>query len=220
MLSKFYLAGILALLLVGIASASRTSYVHANGQTIAKINDTGVYYYHPDNVGSTSAMTNNQGEVIEEQTNLPFGELISGSERYDFTGKELDDTGLQYFGARYYLPLTGRFLAIDPALQDFSSYAYAGNNPLTRVDPNGTLWKRIKNLFSSDDNPRKKVGWREYTLEEKIRHVSHAIDSGDVTLSDLSPGLAFLADMTGGIGDPKDFSHPISGDTSSIDLKR
>jgi len=93
MIKILTLAGIL--LLAGIASGG-TSYVQANGQSIAKINDTGVFYYHPDHLGSTSAITNSDGIVIEEQVNLPFGQLISGSEKYGFTGKEFDETELNY----------------------------------------------------------------------------------------------------------------------------
>jgi len=137
MVSKFYLAGIFALLLmIGIASAG-TSYVHANGKTIAKINDTGVYYYHTDNIGSTSAVTDHNGDVVEEQTNLPFGQLISGSEKYSFTHKELDETGLQYFGARYYTPVAGRFLNPDPARDGINWFVYGRNNPLKFIDPTG-----------------------------------------------------------------------------------
>jgi len=140
------LAGILVLLLlIGIASAEGgTSYVYgANGQRIAKINETGVFYTHSDNLGSTSAITNSKGEVIEEQLNLPFGEPVSGDERYGFTGKEQDGNGLQYFGARYYSPETGRFISVDPELEYFSPYLYVGNNPLTRVDPDGRKSKPI-----------------------------------------------------------------------------
>jgi len=93
-MNKFVLAGILVLMLMGIASAGGTSYVYANGQRIAKVNESGVYYYHPDHLGSTSAITDSDGEVVEEQVNLPFGEPISGSEKYGFTGKEHDETGL------------------------------------------------------------------------------------------------------------------------------
>jgi len=137
-LKFFLMTGIQMLLL---SSASATSYVHANEQLLAKVNDSGVYYHHPDHLGSTSAVTNGAGDLVEEQVNLPFGQLLTGEERYGFTGKELDETELNYFGARYYSPLTGRFLTVDPALQDFSSYAYAGGNPLTRVDPDGRKFK-------------------------------------------------------------------------------
>jgi len=133
---KFILAGILLLLMAGIASAD--SYIHGNGQLIAKINETGMTYYHLDNLRSTSAATNEAGKVVEEQKNLPFGEPLEGSEKYGFTGKELDETDLQYFGARYYSPLTGRFLNPDPAMDGLNWYWYAEGNPLTRIDPTGT----------------------------------------------------------------------------------
>jgi len=125
------------LLLAGIV-AGGTSYVQANGQTIAKLNDTGVYYYHSDHLGSTSAVTSSKGEVVEEQINLPFGELISGSERYGFTSKELDETGLNYFSARYYNPEIGRFVTLDSAMDGVNWYSYAAGNPLKFIDPSGT----------------------------------------------------------------------------------
>jgi len=139
-MSKFYIAEILVLILLMEIASAGTSYVHANGQTIAKINETGVYYYHSDHLGSKSAITNEAGKVVEEQTNLPFGEKISGSEKYGFTGKEHDETGLQYFGARYYLPGIGRFLTSDAAMDGMNWYSYVANNPLTRVDPDGRSW--------------------------------------------------------------------------------
>jgi len=142
MLNKFWLAGILAVIILISGSVSATSYIHgANNQLVAKINGSGdVTYYHPDHLGSTSSMTNEEGEVIDEQVNLPFGEQISGSEKYGFTAKELDETNLHYFGARYYDPNSGRFFTIDPALQDFNPYGYCANNPLVRSDPDGMRW--------------------------------------------------------------------------------
>jgi len=142
-MNKLIPAVILALvLLIGIASVGSTSYIHANGKLIAKINESGnISYYHSDHLGSTSIITNSDGKVVEDQKNLPFGELIQGNEKYGFTGKEFNsDLNLNYFGARYYSPEVGRFLTVDPAMQDFSSYAYTGNNPLTRIDPDGMWW--------------------------------------------------------------------------------
>jgi len=124
------------LLLAGIAVGG-TSYVQANGQTIAKLNDTGVYYYHSDHLGSTSAMTDEDGKIVKEQVNLPFGEQISGGEKYGFTGKEHDETGLQYFGARYYDPEIGRFVTVDSAQDGVNWFSYALNNPLKFYDPTG-----------------------------------------------------------------------------------
>ena len=64
-----------------------------------------------------------------------------------FTGKPRDvETGLDYFGARYYSNWTGRFTTVDPALdqsvalldpQQWNRYAYARNNPTRYIDPDG-----------------------------------------------------------------------------------
>jgi len=68
--------------------------------------------------------------------------LSLGSSKYGFTGKELDETGLNYFGARYYNPTTGRFLTFD----NFGGqYIYARNNPLKYVDPDGN-WELFADI--------------------------------------------------------------------------
>ena len=66
--------------------------------------------------------------------------------RQQFTSKERDvETGLDYFGARYYASLQGRFMGADPLLasarasvpQSWNRYSYVLNNPLKLVDPSG-----------------------------------------------------------------------------------
>jgi RHS repeat-associated protein len=64
-----------------------------------------------------------------------------------YTGKERDtESGLDYFGARYYSSNTGRFMSPDPLgpwvadatnPQTWNMYSYALNNPLTNIDPSG-----------------------------------------------------------------------------------
>jgi len=124
---------VIILLLAGIASAD--SYVYGPNGLLARINESGnITYYHSDHLGSHSAMSNEKGEVISESVYLPFGQS-SGSEKYGFTGKEFEpDLNLNYFGARYYDPETGRFITFDPMGQQ---YIYANNNPLKYTDPDG-----------------------------------------------------------------------------------
>jgi len=113
---------------------------------IAKLNETNITYYHPDHLGSSSVMSNEGGAVTSESVYLPFGleSSVMGPEpKYGFTRKELDETELQYFGARYYDPETGRFLNIDPLLQYASPYVYCGNNPLNCVDPDGRRGRQL-----------------------------------------------------------------------------
>jgi RHS repeat-associated protein len=63
----------------------------------------------------------------------------SFTNRWKFTGKELDEeTGLYYFGARFYNPVTSLWLSVDPLVeQTMSSYGYCYNNPIMLTDPDG-----------------------------------------------------------------------------------
>jgi RHS repeat-associated protein len=104
-------------------------------------------------------MTDASGTRISDCTYAPYGEQVAcspdnPSNRYRYTGKERDtETGLDYYGARYYANGMGRFITPDEPLLDQDSadpqswnlYVYAANNPLlytdfdghSHVDPNG-----------------------------------------------------------------------------------
>lgn len=111
-----------------------------------------VEYYHLDALGSIRAITNQAGVVIERHDYLPFGEEWAPqptTEAHKFTGKERDaETGLDYFGARYYSGPVGRFSGVDPVVtvaenlvdpQRWNRYAYVRNNPLRYTDPDGRV---------------------------------------------------------------------------------
>lgn len=75
-----------------------------------------------------------------------YGSTATGN-KYKFNGKPLEaNTGLYYYGARYYDPVIGRFVSCDPVLgslenpQTFNPYSYCINNPQTYVDPNGEFF--------------------------------------------------------------------------------
>ena len=81
-----------------------------------------IYFYHPDHLGTSSALTDFNGNAYQFFLNLPFGETMAeqrGSMYYNapykFNGKELDEeTGLYYYGARYYDPKVSIWLSVDP----------------------------------------------------------------------------------------------------------
>ena len=69
------------------------------------------FYYHADHLGSTSYITNLDGEVVQHVEYVPFGEVFIEERNnkwntpYLFNAKEFDEeTGLYYYGARYYDP--------------------------------------------------------------------------------------------------------------------
>jgi len=86
------------------------------------------YFYASDHLGSSSVLTTQTGSYHERIEYLPYGEVwvedaavnSNYSTPYKFTGKELDkETGLYYFGARYYDARLSRWISTDPALEKY-----------------------------------------------------------------------------------------------------
>lgn len=108
-----------------------------------------VVYFHSDVSGSPLVATNATGNVIWKESYRPYGErTVKAPAAADndlwFTGKPVDEeTGLSYIGARYYSPVLGRFMGVDPAdfsesnIHSFNRYAYGNNNPIKNIDPDG-----------------------------------------------------------------------------------
>jgi len=130
----------------------------------------GVYYYHADHLGSSSVVTGKEGGFHERIEYFPYGETwvedkasTDGySTPYRYTAKEYDpETGLYYFGARYYDARLSRWVSADPILGKYlptgnkkrndnlpgmggvfnsvnlNLYHYSGCNPVLYVDPDG-----------------------------------------------------------------------------------
>ena len=108
------------------------------------------YYYHEDNLNSSSALSSSSGSQLEVDAYYPFGRTLTASPQASFkvsrqfTGQIKDDeTGLYYYNARYYDPELGRFIQADTLIPDLSNpqsynrYSYVRNNPLRYTDPDG-----------------------------------------------------------------------------------
>ena len=105
------------------------------------------YWYHPDHLGSSSWITYTDGSAVQHLHYLPWGEdfvdqrSTTWNAMYTFSAKEKDaETGLSYFGSRYYSSDLSIWLSVDPMAMKFphqSNYVYCSNNPLKVIDPNG-----------------------------------------------------------------------------------
>ena len=105
------------------------------------------FFYHSDHLGSSSFITNLDGEVVQHIEYVPFGEVFIEERNnvwntpYLFNAKEFDEeTGMYYYGARYYDPRLSLWMSTDPMEEispDISSYTFCHNNPINRVDPLG-----------------------------------------------------------------------------------
>src|SRR6185312_12257730 len=108
-----------------------------------------------DHLGSTRLVTDENGNTVSRHGYIPFGEEIQANSggrdgsfgtfdfvNQKFTGKERDqETGLDYFGARYYGSTMGRFMSPDDGSdqnpgnpQSWNLYSYGRNNPLIGRD--------------------------------------------------------------------------------------
>lgn len=152
------------------------------------------YYIHSDHLGSSSYITDTDGEVSQHVEYVPFGEVfieeLSSSAKLNtpflFNGKELDEeTGLYYYGARYYDPRLTLWLSVDP-LSNYdplsnenyldgehnsgvynpfnnSVYSYCYNNPVKLYEPNGKQAVAIHGTWSNQNTWQDQAGINAYT---------------------------------------------------------
>lgn len=122
-----------------LAGDERVAVKRADGQTL---------FYHSDHLGGVNVITNQSGERVQLVEYDPWGKVTrqegSADLTHRFTGEDFDpETGLLYFGGRYYDPTLARFTIPDPYIprpsdpQAFNRYAYVRNNPVNRIDPSG-----------------------------------------------------------------------------------
>ncbi len=112
---------------------------------------TGIYYFHPDHLGSTAYLTDSSGKIVTRMNYTPYGETagtVKPSKNIfsqKFTGQADDGvkTGLMYYNARFYDPVVGRFLSADSIVPDaekfqsFNGYMYVVGNPVKYRDITG-----------------------------------------------------------------------------------
>ncbi|EFA44414.1 RHS repeat-associated core domain protein [Hallella bergensis DSM 17361] len=147
------------------------------------------FYCHPDHLGSSSYITNLDGEVSQHIEYVPYGEVFideleltrksattgkancnntwntpyrfndcanegrgrlacsmpsAANRRVELNAKELDEeTGMYYYGARYYEPRLSLWISTDPMEEKYSnisSYCFVNNNPVIFIDPDGKDW--------------------------------------------------------------------------------
>jgi len=129
-----------------------TYYYSLGGLLIGEFDGTNTNMYLTDALGSVITTISAAAGSAAVQGNQVYGPY--GTARYQqgsldttkgFTGQYNDSlSGLDYYNARYYDPVVGRFLSADPIqgnLQGMDPYAYVGGNPETFSDPTGQSYK-------------------------------------------------------------------------------
>ena len=161
-------------------------YTFVQGSSMVELDQ---YFYHGDHISSTVCVTDRLGRIVQSLVYLPFGETmldeasISPAMPYKFSGKEQDtETGMSYFGARYYDPMMAMWMGVDPMTEEqpgMSGYVYCGENPILLKDEDGNVFgidnvagagigivleignQMIVNGFS---NPNARIDWRKVAI--------------------------------------------------------
>jgi RHS repeat-associated protein len=161
----------------GAKYATTTDYVFNGDSLVATVdqqtasgNATGTTktrYIHPDHLGSTNVVTDENDNVVQTLDFYPYGSTrisvaTSTNEKRKFIGQFTDDSSLSYLNARYYDDSRGQFISEDPVFlnigslgaeqlaqrklkdilidpQQLNSYSYAEDNPVTVKDPSGLI---------------------------------------------------------------------------------
>ena len=106
----------------------------------------GKKFYHNDHLGSTSVITNESGDVVEQTFYDPYGAILSGGSqsRYNYEGKEFSSVTEDYdYNFRKYNPEFGIFTQPDALIpnvydpQQLNRYSFERRNPYKYVDPTG-----------------------------------------------------------------------------------
>ncbi|ODA39376.1 SpvB/TcaC N-terminal domain-containing protein [Desulfosporosinus sp. BG] len=122
-----------------------------------------VRYQFGNHLDTACLETDDSARVISYEEYHPYGttshqamdkKIKAAAKLYSYTGKERDEeTGLYYYGARYYAPWLGRWTSADPArmVDGVNLFAFTQGNPLRRIDINGCTGEEVVDKFDLGD---------------------------------------------------------------------
>ena len=138
-------ASSLAQVLLEVSGSQTTAYLYGLGR-LSQVEGSDAEWFLGDALGSVRQLVDDTGAVVLARDYTPYGQELSesgtGSSGYGFTGEQFG-IGLVFLRARYYSPMTGRFLSQDPWEGNYelpltmNSYLYVIANPVRWVDPTG-----------------------------------------------------------------------------------
>jgi len=178
-------------------------------------------YNYSDHLGNTRLSYFHNGssiEVLEESNYYPFGLKHEGynalagnpSYQYKYNGKELQETGMYDYGARFYIPDIGRWGVVDPLAEKMtrhSPYNYAFNNPIRFIDPDGrqgTDWvQRGSQVF----------------FDDKVKSQADAVATYGETAQHLGEGSTLTTKVSGEVTSQYTFHNngTVSSDLGPLD---
>ncbi len=142
-----------------------------------------ITYNLENQIGSSTLRLSTNGSMIDKEEYYPFGDSSLRTftkKRYRYVGKEKDlESGLYYYGARYFSPWIARFISCDPLSAKYaqlSPYNYSDNNPINDYDIDGM---QNNNSEGSEGNKQPKVHYYNKIINNNGKVVKQVNGSGD-----------------------------------------
>lgn len=154
-----------------------------------------VRYSHDDQLGSSSLELDRQGQKISQEIYYPFGGTAWWAARSQveadyrtlrYSGREMDTSGLYFYGVRYYAPWLQRWISADPGgdVDGLNLYAMVGNNPVSYTDINGGIrWPKVAEFYAgmerliTSENAEYAQNQQELATSRIRRHLSKQVSS-------------------------------------------
>jgi RHS repeat-associated protein len=161
-------------------------------------------YFHADALGSIVAVSDASGAAHSTYSYGPYGEAsrLSGS-RFKYTGQiTLPGVGLNYYKARMYAPLLGRFLQTDPigTAGGMNIYGYVQGDPVNATDPLGLAARGVPPVGSRivrqngteipGERPTKPGGF-----DERVKGEFHSCTGDSASCDQLAGDIAYINNL-------------------------
>lgn len=167
--------------------SAEISYVYGNSayapeaRVVKKGTTETLEYFVHDHLGNIVEVLDATGNILNRYYYDPYGNLdvavekVPNNLRY---GSKLydDDLKLYYFGARWYDPVIGRFIADDPEKADvknpfsFNNYLYCNNNPERNIDPDGNKVIKVALLSRESRGMNTETIYRVHYFDDKVAY--------------------------------------------------
>lgn len=189
------------------AGSNNVRLLHWQAGRPTQIANDQLRYSLSDHLGSSTLELDDVGELLSHESYYPFGGTAWWAARnaieakykvMRYSGKELDATGLYYYGFRYYAPSLQRWISPDPAgdIDGLNIYVFVGNNPVRYVDANGlTMSKDERRAFVQSVANQLLISSRivdsDVTPEMWVVNKEKIWNAAEKTLSDSGNGEYF-----------------------------
>ena len=197
-----------------VTNGTVTKYIRGI-QLISSKKGSNESFYTYNGHGDVVQLTNSSGNITKQYSYDAFGVEINKADNdtnpFRYCGEYYDtETDSTYLRARYYKPVTGRFISEDPARDGLNWYAYCGNNPVIFVDPRGMSYDEI--IYALDD-----IYYARNIMECYASYTVEFEDAYDIAMN----AKAIIANEVeyyenwGGIADA--LNSIVNGDNNSLD---